>query len=183
MKQKFSKLENAIAAIMLVLIMAIFASVGYIKAKYPIDYYDDIMASCKQFNVRPSLVAAVINAESEYNSTAVSNKGAVGLMQIMPSTAKFIAEELKIEDYNDLKLFNPSVNILFGTYYLSYLYEKYDSDEEVLFAYNAGEGVLNSIKSMNEKITIENIVIKETRNYITKVLEIEKIYNKIYKVF
>ena len=112
-----------------------------------------IQAAAIEHRVDPLLIKAVIKAESNFDPYAVSTKGAQGLMQLMPATAK----DLQVADP-----FDPRENIAGGTKYLRYLLDSYDGDVALtLAAYNAGPG--------NVKDTIPNI--RETRIYIAKVLD------------
>lgn len=113
------------------------------------------------YKVDVALLHAVISAESGYNPTAVSHKGAVGLMQLMPETARRYGVE---------NSFDPVQNIRGGTKYLSYLLQLFDNDIELaLAAYNAGE---------NTVIRHGNNVppFRETLGYVSKVMKLKKIY-------
>lgn len=103
-----------------------------------------------------ALVKAVIAQESGGNAKAVSDKGALGLMQIMPATAKEIAAELGIKKY-DLK--DPETNKMFGEYYLSKLLEKYDGDEGLaLTAYHSGPGRVDRLLAKTDGSSLEDIL-------------------------
>ncbi|MBO7187575.1 MAG: lytic transglycosylase domain-containing protein, partial [Clostridia bacterium] len=132
-------------------------------------------------DLSPYLVYAVILAESSFNKNVVSSAGAVGLMQVMPSTAKFIAKNLGEIEYD---LFDAKTNIKFGTYYLRYLLDKFSVLETALLAYNAGEGtVKNWLKNSEyskDGVSIFNVPFKETREYLEKILKYQKKYQKLY---
>ena len=136
--------------------------------------YDDVVSKyCNEYKVQKSLAYAVIKAESNFKTDAVSSKGAVGLMQIMPSTATFVANSIDKKSF-DLK--NPRDNIQIGIYYLSYLQTKFDDVTFVVASYNAGEN--------NVKKWIENggkIPYPETKTYLKRVTLNQKIYNALYK--
>ena len=117
----------------------LFLCLSYIL--YPIKYKDTILLYSSKYNIKSNLIASLINAESSFNSDAVSKKGAIGLMQIMPSTAQWLAGKLEIEYSEDL-LFDPDYNIKIGTFYLAYLSTKFSDTKTMLCAYNAGEGVV-----------------------------------------
>ena len=102
-------------------------------AVYPLKYRPDIRQAAALYNVDPVLVAAVINAESSFNPDAVSNKGAVGLMQVMPETAEWVAKQMNIKIESET-LKNPRTNILIGTFYLSYLLDKFGDVKTALIA-------------------------------------------------
>lgn len=160
--------------ILLVVVFIIFISLIILYKILPIKYRSQIVEYTKQYNLSPELVSSLINAESSFNKDSVSDAGAIGLMQILPSTAKEIALKLNRQDYD---LFNPSDNIEFGCYYLNYLLEYYKGDLlYALCAYNAG---LNNVSYWDFDGDIEKIPIKQTKNYVKKILN----YQKFYKLF
>lgn len=121
----------------------------------------------------PLFVTAVIKVESNFLKGAKSPRGAMGLMQIMPNTAKEIARELKIKNFEETQLENPEINIRFGFHYLSKLRKEFgDDDVTVLGAYNAGrKNVRDWLKqSKKSSLTIEEIEFAETRNFVKEVL-------------
>lgn len=131
---------------------------GY--ARNPQEFESMIDASASEFGVDKSLVKAVIHAESGYNPNAVSNKGAKGLMQLMPKTA----EGLKVND-----CFNPEQNIRGGVRYLRFLLDTFKGDVQLaLAAYNAG---LSRVAKYGGIPPFE-----ETRNYVAKVLGYQQSY-------
>ena len=134
------------------------------------------------FNLDSSVVASVINIESSYDVNAVSKAGAMGLMQLMPSTAEDVAKKLNIDKYD---LFNPEDNIEFGCFYIRYLLDMFnDNLVNALCAYNWG---LNNVKlwinkgNVDDSGTIINIPVKETSRYITKFNHSFYVYSKIYR--
>ena len=152
---------------------------------YPIKYEQEIYSYSKDYGVNPDLVASVINVESGFNKDRVSNKGAIGLMQLMPKTAQWVAEKLG-ENYQKEYLFNPQTNIKYGTYYLSYLINYFSDENLAICAYNAGMGNVNEwLKTENfygnKKILA--VPFKETQNYYNKVLKNKRYYkNKFQKI-
>jgi soluble lytic murein transglycosylase len=125
--------------------------------------------------VDPYLVAAVMREESSYNPRAVSVTGALGLMQIMPSTGRFVARELGRADFEPRELLNPETNIRMGSWYLGYLAKKFDQDMVLTIAgYNAGPGAVRRwVETLPPEFDefIESIPYTETRNYAKKVLK------------
>lgn len=136
----------------------------------------------KIYNIDPMLIFAIIKNESNFNNEVKSDKNAVGLMQILESTAMEIAENIGIEN---LDLTDAETNINIGTKYFSDLEDKYNGNYMLaLAAYNAGQG--NVDKWLEEGIikengdNIENIPFKETNMYVRKIVRDYKIYTMIY---
>jgi len=157
-------------------------SIGIIKVTYPYAYNSQIRYYSNKYNLDECLVRAVVKVESGYNSTAISVAGACGLMQIMPKTAEWIAGELGIENFSNQDLFDANINIEMGCFYLNYLFHKYENTYKVLFAYNAGEGVLNEYYSADKVLVVETIEIIETKQYIEKVIKAQEGYRKLFKL-
>ena len=125
-------------------------------------FYPIILEAAGRYHVDPSLVRAIIMAESEYNPRAISRKGAKGLMQLMPKTAK----ELGVED-----IFDPEHNINGGVKYFRQLLDQFDDDVKLaLAAYNAGSTRVRKYKGVPP--------IKETRYYLKKVFRYHDYYKK-----
>jgi len=118
------------------------------------DYHRIVREKAVNYNLDPSLIKAVIQTESNWNDHAISNKGAMGLMQLMPSTAN---------DLNVQNPFDPEENIEGGTKYLRYLLERFNGDLTLaLAAYNAGPKTVEKFGCVPP--------ISETRQYVEKVL-------------
>jgi len=117
----------------------------------------------------PLLVLAVIKTESSFRKTAVSHKGAMGLMQILPDTAYYVSD---MNDHIDLtdaqELFEPNTNILIGINYLSYLIEKFDNQKYAIIAYNMGpSGLIRRIKNGEDlPLTYYRTVMKNYRQIL-----------------
>ena len=107
---------------------------------YPVAYADLIAANAEEFGLDPYLVLAVMRCESSFDPEAVSNRGAKGLMQIMPDTGSWIAHKLDLDDsYEESMLFDPAVNIRFGCWYLRFVGGRFDGNVKCMVAaYNAG---------------------------------------------
>ena len=146
---------------------------------YPKKYEKEVMIYSKEFNLSPALVFAVMKTESGFNPNAQSSAGAVGLMQIMPNTAKWLMG-------TEENLLEPQTNIKIGCRYISYLKTIFYDESTVLAAYNAGP---NKVKVWLEDErygtalrTMCKTPYKETNDYIKKVLYAKKIYNFLYKL-
>ncbi|MDR3049183.1 MAG: lytic transglycosylase domain-containing protein [Elusimicrobiota bacterium] len=127
----------------------------------------------KRYEVDPMLVRAVMKRESNVNPDAVSSKGAIGLMQIMPKTGVEIAQKLNIPAYHASMLKDPEINIMFGIYYLRNLLRHYDNDMVLaLGAYNAGIGNIDILALVNDRadIGIKDLPFKETSRHIRAIM-------------
>ena len=185
MKVSFFSIIKKLIVLALVILLAILVYSSYLTFKCPLLYVDTIMEYSEEFSVDPYLIAAVINTESDFNLEAKSPKGAIGLMQIMPDTGAWIGEKLEVKDYSEADLYKASVNIRFGTWYLKFLSDKFDGNEELLLAaYNAGSGNVNKWLANREYSldgkNLDKIPFKETENYIVRVKESKELYQKIY---
>lgn len=147
-------------------------------------YEEHILASAREFDVDPVLIAAVIRVESNYRPDVVSPKGAVGLMQLVPDTAKQVAALLRMEDYSLEALSEPGINIRLGSAYMRLLLTEFGEDRVMaLAAYNGGlgrarewwrQGILKPGGSVSQ------IPFPETRNFVERVLKITGTYQALY---
>ena len=183
MNNLFYKIGVIFFSFVLLSILAFSAFFAYFKFNYPISYTVEIKKYSLEYGVDENLVRAIIKQESGYNNFAKSGKGAVGLMQIMPSTAEWIASELKMDDYAEPKLYFPDVNIRFGVFYLRYLFDKFETLDKVLFAYNAGEGTLIKLMETNNIEDILSLDFPQVSAYINNVKKYYKNYVKIAPSF
>ena len=155
-----------------------------LKINYPQKYAEYIEKYAKENQIEKELIYAMIKAESNFKEKAKSNKDAIGLMQILDTTAYEVAEELEIEIKKE-DLINPEINIQIGTRYITKLLNIYGNVELAIAAYNAGIGNVNNwiqqgiIKK--DGTDIENIPFKETNNYVRKIIRNYKIYMELYK--
>ena len=139
----------------------------------PFKYKNEIIEYSKEYGIKAEFVASVINAESRFDSQALSPKGAVGLMQLMFNTAKSFYDG---DNFDKEVLLEPKENIKIGCKYLKYLFDKYNDEITVLACYNAGERVVSTWMNGFKKLEKTQIKYKETLNYIEKVQKYEKIY-------
>lgn len=150
---------------------------------FPVSYAERIDDAAARHGVDPHLVAAVIRCESGWNETAQSGAGAVGLMQIMPETAKSVAGLGLVDTntYDPNRLTDAVTNIEYGTAYLAYLASQFANEDEVICAYNAGSGI---VQQWQEKVGDgefrDVITFPETREYLNSVNEAVRQYSKYY---
>ena len=127
------------------------------SADFPNTYDTIINEASKKYSVPENLIKAVIKQESNYMPNAISSKGAIGLMQIMPSTGALLG----IEDKESLK--DPYTNIMTGTKYLSQMLNRYDGRLDLsLSAYNAGPNLVDRLQRIPN--------IDETKNYVKNII-------------
>jgi len=173
-----------ILIIVLALASVILHSAVFWKMLYPLPYRDSIFKYSRQFKLDPYLVAAVIRVESKFNPYAKSARGALGLMQLMPGTARWVAGNLKV-DFKEEQLFDPQYNIMIGCWYLSNLESEFGGNLLlILAAYNGGRGnVRRWIKNRQwggNLQTVDQIPFPETREFVKKVLRDYERYKLIY---
>jgi len=147
----------------------------YARIWYPLRYSANVRVYASQDHLDAALLAAVIEAESKFNANAQSSAGAVGLMQLTPSTAKGIAQYTGGSRFQVSDLENPDINIRYGAWYLGHLLEKYRDERLALAAYNAGQQNVDSWQSRHV-----GIQFSETRDYVNKVERLKKIYRRAY---
>lgn len=152
------------------------------KLAYQLHYQELINKYGQLYNIDSYLIAALIREESYYNAKAGSGAGAKGLMQLMPSTANYIAHKSGIR-YN--YLLDPEDNIKLGCAYIDYLKNSHKHND--LFAIASYNGGPNAVSSWKENLDyenfdefVENIPYPETRDYVKKVFRTYWIYTNIY---
>jgi soluble lytic murein transglycosylase len=141
----------------------------YLRARYPLRYEHIVKGHAENYRLDPALLAAVIYQESKFDADARSESGAIGLMQLLPETAEGIATRTGGTRFEQDDLFDPEINIRYGSWYLRHLLDKYGSEEEALAAYNGGQGNLD-----------RGIVHTETEHYVSRVLKLRRIYRDAY---
>lgn len=163
----------------LTLVVAFTALFFGARAAFPQKYRNVVTES----GIEPALVYAVMKAESGFDEHARSRAGAVGIMQIKPSTAEFICTRENLP-FDAARLTEGEYNALIGCKYLRYLLEKFEVSETALAAYNAGEGTvakwLEESDHSDDGKHLKNIPYQETRRYVKKVLHYCKTYRFLY---
>lgn len=153
--------------IVVLLFLAALAGGAYyaLDKLFPTEYQEYVQEASEKYDIDPALIYSIIKTESNFQSKAMSHKNAQGLMQLLPSTAEWIAKREKIKDY---ELDNPRDNIMLGTAYFNYLLGKTNGDvERAWIAYNAGIGRLKDEKWKE---------IQETTNYVQKLNFVYPVY-------
>ena len=141
----------------------LFIGLIALRALFPLDYREQILECSATYHLDPAWVASVIRCESRFRPDAVSPTGAIGLMQIMPETGEWIAQQLQVIDYSTTLLSDASLNIAWGTWYLRHLLDRFSSIDVVLMAYNAGPTNAERWKGHLE------LAFPETQQYVRRV--------------
>lgn len=152
---------------------------------YPFPYRDTVERYASRYKVDCYLVAAVIKVESKFQHDVRSHRGAVGLMQLMPDTAEWIAQRLGERDYTDTELHDPDRNLRYGIWYLADLEEEFKGNDVLaLAAYNAGRGNVREWMEdygwQDDFTDVQDIPYGETRAYVKQVLSLQGKYRKLY---
>ncbi|MBQ8357187.1 MAG: lytic transglycosylase domain-containing protein [Clostridia bacterium] len=148
-------------------------------------YLEAARLAAAEFDVPFPLVLAVIRTESDFLPDVVSDAGACGLMQLMPDTYRYLRDETFCEERSDNAIFDPAVNIRYGTYYLSYLFGKFGNWFTALAAYNAGEGRVADWLTDTELSPdgrLKTIPFPETASYVEKALDAYSAYRQKYQI-
>jgi len=157
------------------------------NAVVPVRYTAIVRREAAQSHLEPALVAAVIRVESSYRPTVVSSRGAVGLMQLMPTTARWIRQESRTSGVPRLDLTDPEQNIRLGSWYLSYLLGRYNHNLVLaLAAYNSGpsitDGWLRQGRLGWDAHSGVAIPYPETRNFVARVFWYRSLYRIVYGI-
>ena len=191
MKNKICILQIIEKALLYIALLCLFAGIlfsafVYVEKKYiyPLKYKEEVFLFADEYQIEKELVFATIKVESGFDKNAKSSKGAVGLMQISPDTAKFIASEIGVQTFD---LTNEKTNIHFGCFYLKYLINKFENVKTAIVAFNAGEGNVSRWLQNNETSkdgkSLDFVPFKESREYLKKIeksmIKYKKLYDKI----
>ena len=167
-----------------VLIAAVAAGFVYLRSgeptwvqriHYPLRYEQIVRGHARNYQLDPALLAAVIYQESRFKADARSEAGAIGLMQLQPDTAKGIAIRTGGSRFQTADLYNPEINIRYGSWYLRHLLSKYDDEKLALAAYNAGQSNVDTWRAEGK-----GIQFSETRAYVDRVEDLKEIYRSAY---
>jgi soluble lytic murein transglycosylase len=142
---------------------------------YPLRYEQIVRGHARNYSLDPALLAAVIYQESKFEADARSKSGAIGLMQLLPDTAKGIAIHTGGTQFRVSDLYDPEINVRYGAWYLRHLIEKYDNEQTALAAYNAGQNNVDRWRRDGR-----GIQFSETRAYVDRVEELKEIYRRAY---
>jgi len=180
---KFIKFLASVVLIIVTVIITLFVKDKIEKQTYKLTYETLIKKYSQEYDLDPYLVAAVIHVESGNRKDVASNKGAIGLMQIMPETGEWIAGKLK-RGFSIDYLKDPETNIEFGCWYLRFLCDRFSEMDTVIAAYNAGHNKvakwLDDSQYSDDGASLATIPIVEAKQYVQKVVKANEKYKKIY---
>jgi soluble lytic murein transglycosylase len=151
---------------------------------YPVVHEDALFAEAAEHRLDPSLMAALIRQESNFNPSATSPAGARGLAQVMPELGERLARELAYPVWDPVLLYQPDVSLQLGAVHLRELFARYDERAHILAAYNAGasrvERWSKRIGVDDPEVFAERISFVETRDYVRIIQRNEDIYRALY---
>jgi soluble lytic murein transglycosylase len=147
----------------------------YLRVRYPLEYQQVVRGHADNYRLAPELLAAVIYQESKFDPDARSASGAVGLMQLLPDTAKGIALRTGGNRFVVDDLLDPELNVRYGSWYLRHLLDKYGDERLALAAYNAGQANVDRWREEGR-----GIAFAETRHYVDRVAELKEVYREAY---
>ena len=148
----------------------------YARLRYPLDYQAIVRGHSRNYQLDPALLAAVIYQESKFRAHARSSSGAVGLMQLLPSTAEGIAVHTGGTRFRVSDLDDPEINVRYGSWYLRHLLDKYGDERTALAAYNAGQENVDHWRAEGK-----GIEFAETRHYVKRVEHLKTLYRRGYR--
>jgi soluble lytic murein transglycosylase len=156
----------------------------YWEALFPRPYWTDLKRFASANALDPYLVASLIRQESEFNPNAVSNKNAVGLMQLLPKVGKGVAKQEKIKHFTVTQLFTPAMNLQLGTKYFRSMVDQFGGFEYALAAYNAGDYRVRDWQAGGKyrdiQEFVESIPFTETREYVQAIMRNANVYRQLY---
>lgn len=170
-------LVGAIGAALAVAFSAVHGTrpAWYQRFRYPLRYEQIVRGHARNYHLDGALLAAVIYRESKFDPNARSRSGAIGLMQLLPETAQGIAERTGGTRFRASDLYDPELNVRYGSWYLRHLLDKYGDERLALAAYNAGQHNVDHWLAAGE-----GIPFPETRQYVDDVERLERIYRHAY---
>ena len=146
------------------------------RLRYPLHYQAIVRGHSRNYQLDPALLAAVIYQESKFRAHARSSSGAIGLMQLLPDTAKGIALHTGGTKFRVSDLDDPEINVRYGSWYLRHLLDKYGDERTALAAYNAGQENVDRWRAEGQ-----GVQFSETRAYVDRVEHLENLYRKGYR--
>lgn len=166
-----------------VLILFVYMPYSVKQNTYQLEYIDEVERYSAEFDVDKALIYSVIKVESDFHHDAVSDAGAIGLMQIIEDSFDWVKKKLGCDElvFNDM--FTPEHSIRFGSYMIDYLYEKYGSIELTAAAYHCGMTTVDNWIEQGiidpENVDINKIEGSKTQYYVRKILRAYEKYSEL----
>lgn len=194
-KRKKKKRVNGCFTFLIVLVLIVAAGVfvfnyydtakeDFYKMSYPREYSEYVEEAAEEYELEPALIYAVIRTESGFNAEANSPVGACGAMQIMPTTFEWLQQVRECEGtYTESDLYDPEINIDYGSYLLRYFIDYYGTEQAAVAAYNAGFVVsewLEDPQYSSDGVVLDEIPYPETSEYVKKVESAKEKYIQLY---
>ena len=175
MRRVFGLVAIAVGVIVAVAVLQGSKPGWWERLWYPLEYKQIVRGHARNYDLDPALLAAVIYQESKFKADAKSSSGAVGLMQLLPDTAKGIALHTGGSRFEVSDLYEPEINVRYGAWYLRHLLRKYHDERTALAAYNAGQDNVDRWLAAGGEIAFA-----ETRHYVDRVEDLKGIYRRAY---
>ncbi len=180
LKKLFSFFSVLFLVFIAALILFVYLPYSVKNNSFPLKYTEEVERYCAEFDVDEAFVYAVIKVESNFDPSASSDAGAIGLMQIIEDSFDWVKKKLGTDDLIFEDMYTPEYSIRFGCYMLDYLYEKYGSVELAAAAYHSGmttvdewieQGIIDP-----ENVDVDKIEGSKTQYYVKKILRAYKKY-------
>ena len=175
MRRVFGVVAIAVGVIVAVAVLQGSKPGWWERLWYPLEYKQIVRGHARNYDLDPALLAAVIYQESKFKADAESSSGAIGLMQLLPDTAKGIALHTGGSRFEVSDLYDPEINVRYGAWYLRHLLRKYHDERTALAAYNAGQDNVDRWLAAGGEIAFA-----ETRHYVDRVEDLKGIYRRAY---
>lgn len=194
MRKSKSRSRFFVVGVIFIILVVVAVIIGYRTAKqceyeyrlaaHPKNYSEFVSKYASEYEMDEDLIYAVIKTESDFDSEAVSDVGARGLMQIMEETFDWIKYRLGDDEsvYDDM--FDPEMNIRYGAYLMDYLLEKFGDKDTAVAAYHSGAGCVSSWLEEKENSAdgkrLDNIPSSTAQHYVNKINNALSNYKELY---
>jgi soluble lytic murein transglycosylase len=183
-RARLSRWFRSWAVLLLVLLVAPLATLlpPVQRLFFPLRFQDEILQAARATGVEPSLLAAVALNESGFRPEALSDQGAVGLMQLLPSTAEWAAAQAGHPWQGASSLRHPQTNLKTGAWYLGWLLKRFEGDRVLaLAAYNVGQHTVDRWRGAGDRsLAIRELPYPETRCFVRRVMLARDRYRSLY---
>lgn len=178
--RRWSRAWVAVLVLLIALPLALFLPPVQ-RLLFPLHHEDHLLAAARAEEVDASLLAALVYHESGFRAHAVSDAGAVGLTQLLPSTARWVSEQCGTPLRSAADLGRPEVNLRLGACYLGWLLRRFEGDAALaLAAYNSGQHTVDRWLEEPGPLRVEDLPYPETRHFVAGVLQTRERYRRLY---